>query len=308
MKTYLPFAICILLLLLLPLSGDGYVLRLGTFACMYAVMAASWNIVGGLTGYPSFATAAFYGLGAYTGGLLVVNAWPLWLAMPAAGALAFLFAFVLGVILLRLRGHYFAIASLSIVEVLREVANSSTGITGGGMGLNVPRVAEISVLGEAIIVYYAMWTLLAIAAVAGLVIERSKLGFGFTCIRQNEQAAETSGLNTMLYKALAFGLSAILPAMAGALYASWVAYIEPSDVFDILHTIKPVVMALIGGVGSTIGAIVGAFVYIAIEEIVWRNFLEISTAMLGVLIVLLLLFLPRGLASLTRFKQMFRHA
>ncbi len=308
MKTYLPFAICIALLLLLPLSQDGYVLRLGTIACMYAVLAASWNLVGGLTGYPSFATASFFGLGAYTGGLLVVTGWPLFIAMPVAGALAFVFAFVLGVILLRLRGHYFAIASLATVEVLREVALSATGVTGGGMGLNVPRVADISVLGEAIIIFYAMWTLLAISAVAGLVIEKTKLGFGLTCIRLNEQAAETSGLNTMLYKALAFGLSAILPAVAGSLYASWVAYIEPSDVFDILLSIKPVVMSLIGGVGSTIGAIVGAFVYIAIEEIVWRNFLEISTAMLGVLIVLLLLFLPRGLASLTRFKKMFTHA
>jgi len=308
MKTYIPIGLFLALLLLLPVTGDTYVLRLGTIACMYAVLAASWNVMGGLAGYPSFATASFFGLGAYTGGLMMVNGWPLVLGMLAAGLLAFVFAFVLGVILLRLKGHYFAIASLATVEVLREVANSATGITGGGMGLNVPRVADISVLGEATIIFYVMWGLLLITAVAGLVIEKTKLGFGLTCIRQNEQAAETTGLNTMLYKALAFGLSAIMCAMAGSLYAAWVAYIEPGDVFDILYTIKPVVMALIGGVGSTIGAVLGAFVYIGIEEIVWRNFLEASTGLLGVLIVGLLLFLPRGLASIGRLRRYLSHA
>lgn len=308
MKTYVPVAIFLTLLLLLPVSGDAYVLRLGTIACMYAVLAASWNVVGGLAGYPSFATASFFGLGAYVGGLLVLKGWPLFFAIPAAGAIGFVFAFIFGVILLRLKGHYFAIASLATVEVLREVANSATDITGGGMGLNVPRVADISVLGEATIIYYAMWGLLLVTAIAGLVIEKSKLGFGLNCIRLNEQAAETSGLNTMLYKAFAFGLSAVMCAMAGALYSSWVAYIEPGDVFDILYTIKPVVMALIGGVGSTVGAVVGAFVYIGIEEIVWRNFLEFSTGLLGVLIVGLLLYLPRGLASIGWLKRYLSHA
>jgi branched-chain amino acid transport system permease protein len=303
MKPYFLFAAGLGVLLLLPLSGDAYFLRIGTIACMYAVLAASWNLVGGLAGYPSFATASFFGLGAYTGSILVVNGWPLFIALPAAGLLAFVFAFLFGVMLLRLKGHYFAIASLATVEVLRELANSSTDITGGGMGMNVPRIAEISVLGEATIIFYLMWGLLAITAIAGLMIEKTKLGFGLTCIRLNEQSAETLGLNTMLYKALAFGLSAITSAMAGALYASWVAYIEPSDVFDILTTIKPVVMALIGGVGSTIGAVVGAVVYIGIEEVVWNNFLEISTGLLGVLIVALLLFLPRGLTSLFPKKQ-----
>jgi|GEM_PF-2716653 len=132
MKTYIPIGLFLALLLLLPVTGDTYVLRLGTIACMYAVLAASWNVMGGLAGYPSFATASFFGLGAYTGGLMMVNGWPLVLGMLAAGLLAFVFAFVLGVILLRLKGHYFAIASLATVEVLREVANSATGITGAG--------------------------------------------------------------------------------------------------------------------------------------------------------------------------------
>lgn len=303
MRSYFLFAAGLAVLLLLPLFGDAYFLRIGTIACMYAVLAASWNVVGGLAGYPSFATASFFGLGAYSGSLMVVNGWPLFVAIPTAGLLAFIFAFLFGIILLRLKGHYFAIASLATVEVFREVSNSATDITGGGMGMNVPRIADISVFGEATLIFYLMWGLLVATAIAGLVIEKTKLGFGLTCIRLNEQSAETLGLNTMLYKALAFGLSAIMSAMAGALYASWVAYIEPSDVFDILYTIKPVVMALIGGIGSTIGAVVGAFVYIGIEEVVWRNFLEISTGLLGVLIVALLLFLPRGLATLVRRRQ-----
>ena len=296
-------AIFFIVLLVLPVFGDAYFLRIGTIACMYAILAASWNIVGGLAGYPSFATASFFGLGAYTGGLLVVNGLPLYFAVPAAGLLGFSFAFVFGVILFRLKGHYFAIASLATVEVLREIANSATGLTGGGMGLNVPRIAEIDVFVEATIIFYLMWGLLSVTIITGLVIERTKLGFGLACIRQSENAAETLGLNTMLYKSIAFGLSAVTTAMAGGLYASWVAYIEPGDVFDILLTIKPVVMALIGGVGSTIGAVLGAFVYIGIEEIVWQNFLEISTGLLGVLIVAILLFLPRGIMSISQIRR-----
>jgi branched-chain amino acid transport system permease protein len=301
-RHYFLFALFLAALLLLPTAGDAYVLRLGTIACMYAILAASWNVVGGMTGYPSFAMASFFGLGAYTSALLVAKGIPLYLTLPAAGLLGFSFAFALGIILLRLKGHYFAIASLATVEVLREIANSATGLTGGGMGLNVPRIAEIEVFAEATIIFYLMWGLLTVTAIGGLVIEKTKLGFGLTCIRQSENAAETLGLNIRLYKALAFGISAITSAMAGGLYASWVAYIEPSDVFDILYTIKPVVMALIGGVGSTIGAVAGAFIYIGVEEIVWHNFLEVSTGLLGLLIVILLLFLPRGIGTITRFK------
>ena len=282
----------------LPLFGGAYALRLGTIACMYAVFALSWNIVGGFAGYPSFATAAFFGLGAYATGVLMNKGVPLVAAVGASLVFCLLLAIVLGAVLLRLRGHYFAIASLSLVEVFRELVNNATDLTGGGMGLNIPLVSGSSVLSDATFFFYAMWGLLLVTAITVIIVSMSKLGFGLNCIRQNETAASMVGLNATLYKAIAFGLSACFVGAAGGLSAAWVHYIDPSDVFDILYSVKPIVMALMGGLGSPLGVVCGAFLYLGLEELVWRNYIQIHSGVLGVLIILLLLFLPHGLVSL----------
>jgi branched-chain amino acid transport system permease protein len=302
-------AALVLVLAALPLVGGPYALRIGTFASMYAILAVSWNVIGGMAGYPSFATAAFFGFGAYAGGVLLAAGAGLLTAVAAAGAMAFLGAVLLGAILLRLRGHYFAIASLAVAEVLRELTNAATDLTGGGMGLNIPLSSVVtSVEGEARFFFFAMWALLVVTLVVVVAVERSKLGFGLRCIRQNESAADMIGVHATLYKSLAFALSGIFVAMAGVLYAGWVHYIEPPDVYDILYSVKPIVMALLGGLGSTLGAVIGAFLFLGIEELVWRNLLQIHTGVLGLLIVVLLLFLPKGITSFadTRFWKRLR--
>ena len=286
----------------LPLVGEPYTLRLGTLACMYAVMSVSWNVIGGLAGYPSFGTAAFFGLGAYVGGVMLVQGSALLLALAYAGLAAFGGAMLLGSVLLRLRGHYFAIASLAVAEVLRELTNTATDLTGGGMGLNIP-LAGLSGRGiayEAAFFFLAMWALLLATVATVVAVERSKIGFGLACIRQNESAADMIGVNTTLYKSLAFALSGVFVAMAGTLYAGWMHYIEPPDVYDISFAIKPIVMALLGGLGSTAGAVIGAFAFLGIEEAVWRNYLQIHTGVLGLLIVVLLLFFPHGIVFIGR--------
>lgn len=282
----------------LPLFGGPYALRLGTTACMYVVMALSWNVVGGFAGYPSFATAAFFGFGAYATGVLLTAGLALWPSIALAAAIAFVLAAVLGAALLRLRGHYFAIASLSLVEVLREVANNATDLTGGGMGLNIPLAPGTSVIADAHFFFYAMWVIMLLTGLMAIAVSRSKLGFALACIRQNETASIMVGLNATLYKSIAFGLSACFVAAAGGVYAAWVHYIDPSDVFDILYSVKPIVMALMGGLGSPLGVACGAFLYLGLEEVVWSNYIQIHTGVLGLLIVLLLLFLPHGLMSL----------
>lgn len=282
----------------LPMVGGTYALRLGTIACMYGILALSWNVVGGLAGYPSFATAAFFGFGAYTAGVLLGKGVPLVVSVPAAGVISFVLAGLLGAALLRLRGHYFAIASLSLIEVFRELVNNATDLTGGGMGLNIPLTSTAGVMADATLFFYVMWGLLVGTALMVVVVAGSKLGFGLACIRQNETAADMIGLNTTLYKSVAFGLSACFVGAAGGVYAAWVHYIDPSDVFDILYSVKPIVMALIGGLGSPLGVLVGALVYLGLEEVVWRNYIQIHSGVLGILIVVLLLFLPNGLMSL----------
>src|ERR1700753_2990225 len=145
-RANLALLILVAALAALPLFGGAYALRLGTMACMYAILALSWNVVGGFAGYPSFATAAFFGFGAYMAGVLLNDGLPLLPSIVLTRAASFLFAAVLGAVLLRLRGHYFAIASLSLGEVLRELVNNATDLTGGGMGLNIPLASRSSVM------------------------------------------------------------------------------------------------------------------------------------------------------------------
>jgi branched-chain amino acid transport system permease protein len=306
-RSNLALLIVIACLAALPLLGGAYALRLGTIACMYAIQALSWNVVGGLAGYPSFATAAFFGFGAYATGVLLGNGAPLAISLLATLVASFLLAALLGAVLLRLRGHYFAIASLSLVEVLRELVNNATDLTGGGMGLNIPLASGSGILADATFFFYGMWGLLLATALMLIAVSTSKLGFGLNCIRQNETAASMIGLNATLYKSIAFGLSACFVGAAGGLYAAWVHYIDPSDVFDILYSVKPIVMTLMGGLGSSLGAVCGAFLYLGLEEVVWRNYIQIHSGVLGVLIVTLLLVLPNGLVSL-RFNRFWGRA
>lgn len=281
-------------LAMLPMFAGNYMLRLGTMFAMYAVLAQSWNIIGGYAGYPSFATAAFFGLGAYTGAILQGMGMPMPVAWAAACVAAAVFAGLLGAAILHLKGHYFAIASLVVAEVLLEITTSWTSLTGGGMGLNLP-VLRISVDAQARLFFWSMLALAVLALIMSWAVGASRLGFGLRCIRQNEDASSMVGINTTFYKIVAFALSALLVGGAGAMYASWVFYIEPPDVYSILTSVKPIVMALLGGVGTLLGPVIGAALFLAMEEVVWRNFLSVHAAVLGLLIVALIFFLPNGL-------------
>src|SRR3954453_11496288 len=158
MQVWIALAVIAVLLAALPLVGSNYLLRLATTVCMYAVMAQSWNFIGGLTGYPSFATAAFFGLGAYASAILQNHGVPMVPAWACAGVAALLFAAFLGGAILHLRGHYFAIASLIVAEMLREIVNTLPDFTGGGKGMNLP-LLKLSVTGQAQFFFYAMLAL-----------------------------------------------------------------------------------------------------------------------------------------------------
>lgn len=299
MKNWAILIVLVLVLAMLPLAGNNYVLRLATTVCMYAVMAQSWNFIGGLAGYPSFATAAFFGFGAYTSAILQNQGFPMVFGWGVAGLAAMAFAALIGGAILHLRGHYFAIGSLIIAEMLREIVNTTPEFTGGGMGLNLP-ILRVSVTAQAQFFFYAMLALAAICMATAILVHNSKLGFGLRCIQQNEDAASMLGVNTYAYKTASFSLSAVYVGVAGAIYASWVNYIEPPDVFDVLIAVKPLVMALLGGLGTIFGPAIGAAILLSFEEFVWRNLLTVHAAALGVIIVVLVLFLPNGIMSLAR--------
>ncbi len=279
---------------LTPWVADNYYVKLATFVAMYGALALSWNFIGGYTGYPSFATAAFIGLGSYAGALFQNAGVPLILAWLLAGVVTAAFAAVLGFAILRVKGHYFAVGSISVVEVLRLIASSWSGLTGGGDGLNVKILQGGADYAGRVFLFAMLAVMIATFAVT-VWVERSRFGFGLKAIKQNEDAANMVGVNVSAYKIGAFTLSAVFCGITGAVYASWIAYIAPVDAFSILTTLKVPVMALLGGEGTIFGPVLGALVFVILEESIWARFLEANQAILGLTIVVLIFFLPGGL-------------
>ena len=293
-RQLLIFGAFALVLALMPVSGNNYFVQQATFVAMYCALALSWNVIGGYAGYPSFATAAFMGLGSYAGALLQNLGWPMVAAWLGATAITGLFAALLGLGILRMKGHYFAVGSISIVEVLRLVASSWSGLTGGGEGLNLPIMPGGPEFAGRVFLY-AMLAVMLLAFAMTVLLDRSRLGFALRCIEQNEDAADMVGVNVTRDKTLALTLSAIFCGTVGAISASWVAYIAPTDAFSILLTLKVPVMALLGGPGTVLGPVIGATSFVIIEQTVWSRFLDYNQAALGIVIVLLIFFLPGGL-------------
>ena len=306
MKTVLGLVVCAVALATLPVVGGNYVLSMSITFLMYGVLALSWNMIGGFAGYPSFGLAGFFGLGAYVGGILLSRGLITFPLSPiAAAVVCFAVAFAVGTPILRLRGHYFAVASLAIGEVFREIATNWTDLTGGGMGLSLP-ILTSSPRSDLQVVYAAMAVLACVALAVTVAISRSKLGVGLRCIRQNEQAANLIGINVTLLKVIAFALSAAFAGAAGAVYASWVTYIDPGDVFGILRSIEAPIMVLIGGFGTTAGPLVGAAIYFVFRETASDLLLNLQTGALGLIIVALIVFAPEGVLSAPRFKPLWR--
>ncbi len=294
---YVLFALWMLALAASPFLASNYIVKIATFLAMYAALALSWNFIGGYAGYPSFSTAAFFGLGAYSGALMQ-NA-GLWVGAAWVGAaiVTTVFAALLGFAILRMRGHYFAIASIALVEVLMLIASTWAGFTGGGEGLNVKIMpGGPNYIGRVFL--YTMLCIMLAAFIATVLVDRGRLGFGLRCIQQNEDAADMVGVDVTRYKTAAFALSAVFCGAIGAAYASWVAYISPVDSFSILLTLKVPVMVLLGGPGTVFGPVIGSAAFVLMEETIWAKFLDYHQAILGVIIVLLIFFLPGGLLRL----------
>ncbi len=294
---FLILAGIVAILALMPFIGDNYLVRLSTSIAMYAALACAWNFIGGYAGYPSFATAAFFGVGAYVGaigqnaGIPMIASWLLAMIVTAA------LTFPLGALVLRLRGHYFAVGSIALVEICRQIASTWRDVTGGGMGMNVP-ILRGGPDFAGMVFLYSMLAIALVAFITMVVVDRGRLGFGLRCIRQNEDAANMVGINADLYKTIALCLSALFSAAAGAAYASWVAYIDPTDAFSILLTLKVPVMVMLGGAGTLFGPLIGVLAFVALEETIWSSFLELHQGMLGVIVVILIFFLPGGLLKL----------
>jgi branched-chain amino acid transport system permease protein len=295
---YILFAVWVLALASTPFWASNYIVRLAVVVAMYSALTLSWNFIGGFAGYPSFSTAAFFGLGCYAGALAQRAGIPMVLAWGVATLVTGAFAAALGAIILRLRGHYFAIGSIAIVEVVRLVISSWGSLTGGGDGLNLPLLSG-GPNAVARIFLVVMVTLMVVTFLITVYVDRSRLGFGLRCIQQNEDAANMAGVNITLYKVIAYTLSALFCGTVGAAYASWTGYIDPTDSFSIIMTVKVPVMCLLGGPGTVLGPVIGTAAFTLLEEVFWANFLDYNRAILGAVIVVLIFFLPGGLLAIS---------
>jgi branched-chain amino acid transport system permease protein len=263
----------------------------------YAVLATSWNIVGGLTGYVSLGHGAYVGLGAYGTGLLIVKAgWPSFVALFVTAAIVALLAVPIGIASLRVRGASFVIVSIALVLILLLVFQSWT-YAGGSRGLQVPRPFKDLLRPEHHRVFYFLFcALLAVALLTWWLFDRSRFGMGLKAIREDEDKAQSLGTPTFAYKLVAYVVSALFTALGGGLYALWFGDLDPIFQFSILTGSYMVLMSLLGGVRHLFGPVLGALVVgYALEyfKIEYGN-TQIHLVAAGLLLAVIVLFMPDG--------------
>jgi branched-chain amino acid transport system permease protein len=306
-KRWLPYAGLALGLIILAL-GPKYLFleseqRTIASVFMFVVLAQGWNLIGGFAGYPSFGNAVFFGLGGYTTAVLMAKAGAnFWITVPAAAAIGAGFAVLMGIPILRLKGHYFAVATLGVAEGTREVVINLTGLTGGNQGMTIPAVgAEATTSYPGNTGFYFYFLVLALIATGVVwVVSRSRFGYALRAISQDEDAAAAAGINTTQAKVTAFAITGVLTALAGALYAYQQVTIYPPRMFDIDITVLAVVMAVIGGSGTVFGPVIGAVVLQYLSEWLRTNYTDVHTFIFGAIIVLAVVFLPMGVVSFAR--------
>ena len=277
--------------------------RTVTTIYMFVGLAAAWNLIGGFTGYACFGQVGFFGLGGYTTAVLMTHGhFSFWGALPIAAVLAAAFAALVGWPLLRLRGHYFAVATLGVAEGLRESVINLPDLAGGGAGITIPTAGDAAPtpwLGND--GFYMLFLFLAAATVAvtGLV-SRHRAGFALRAIHQDEEAAGALGINTTRAKLLAFAGSAALTSAIGAAYAFQQVTIFPERLFDVHLTVLMVVMVVLGGAGTVAGPVIGAVAIAWASEWLRQQLPLAHSFALGALILLAVILLPQGFSNYLR--------
>jgi branched-chain amino acid transport system permease protein len=286
----------------LPFFLEGYWIRVVTSIFMYAIITAALNIIAGFAGYAAFGNIVFFGIGSYTTAMLMLRVGMYWWAGAVAGGiLAAVFAILLGIPILRLRGHYFAIATLGINRATEQIALDWGSFTGGGKGITLP-LPQMEINAFYSMIYFIMFGLLAFTVLVNYGIARSRLGYALRAIRENEGAAEASGIYAPRCKIIAWAISAFLTGITGGVFAYWFSFIEPATVFDIMIAVKAFVMMMLGGAGSVLGPVLGAFLIELISEVVWGKFLTVHMLILGIIMVAIVILMPRGILELFRKK------
>jgi branched-chain amino acid transport system permease protein len=286
--------------------GNDYVFFAGYVVLQYVVLSTAWNILGGYCGYVNFGSAAFFALGAYSTvaiyKVITENEFyrlPMPVLILIGGAVSGLVGFGMGYLTLRLRGAFFAIATLALAVVLQTLI-VNWDFVGGSRGAYIIRPEEFWPFGNYIRYLFLMMLLLAVAAVTiARLIERSRLGYGFATIRDDELAAEASGVPTLKLKLIATTISGALMGMAGAPFPYYIGYLQPSSTFGLEYAVNSIAMPMIGGTTSWIGPLVGAVLLGSLQQIATVTISSaVNLLIVGCLLVGFVIVAPNGIVGL----------
>ncbi len=284
-----------------------YAVHVLVLVAFFAFLGTAWNVLGGYAGQFSFGHSAFFGIGAYTSTLLLVRAGVSpWLGLWAGGALAAGFGCFAGYLAFRygLRGPYFALVTLAFAELLRLLAVNWPAV-GGPLGILIPLPAGGDSWArlqfrDKLPYYYVMLALLGAVLALTYRLERSRLGYALAAVRENEDAAEASGVDTLGSKLAAMAASAFLTALGGTFYAQYYSFIDPTLTFGVAVSVEILLRPIVGGPGTLLGPLLGSLVLTPLSEVTrWllRGRAGVDVMLYGAVLVLVISFLPRGLAG-----------
>ena len=290
LTTGLLLFIALLLFAFAPLYVQPYLVILLSSVFLNIVLTLSWTIFSGPTRYISLGSAAFFGIGVYVSAL-VGETLALPLVVAVGGLISFIFAFFIGLLTLRLKGTYFIIFTFGISELIKYSLLWWEANMTGTVGRWVFSV-------DSTIVYYVMLVIFGLTMLCAFLVKRSKFGMALQSIGENEEAAVHIGINVVLLKTTTFAISAFFMGAAGAIMATRWTYIDPHIAFNTLFSFMPVLMAIFGGIGALYGPILGAGIFAILEEVLITKFPYYYMLIFGVILVIMIMFLPSGLVGL----------
>ena len=288
---------------LYPLYTGAYQQSVATTVLMYMALAVSWDMLL-RSGQLSLGIAGFFGLGAYTGGLLFLHLGiPRILSLLLGGVMSFAVAALVGLAVLRLRGLYFAIVTLALAEIFRVIARNWSSVTGGSEGEFLPTAIFN---GNSASIYLLVLVLAVLTIAVSEVFRRTKWHFALTSIRNNETVARTSGVNIYKYLVFAFAITAGIQGVIGGAYAHSYGFMTPGNSFSVDFTLLPIAMGLLGGIYGTAGPIVGALLLGFVGEYLKLSIPYGHLVVYGIIIVLVIIFMPQGITGLIKSRLRLR--
>ncbi len=296
-------AAAVLLLLGLPfLTASQFFLHLAITVLLWTVLGVAWNLLGGFGGQVSFGHATFFGVGAYTTLILYLRlGLAPWYGMVLGGVAGALVSLPIGLVCFRLRGPYFSLSTLAVAEILRLVALNWERLTNGPVGLLITALPEVRIGSrpvnwESKAPFYYLVAALALAAMlAAYGLSRSRLGAYLLAVREDEDTAESVGIDTVRAKVVTLAVSASLAALAGGFYGLYFRYVDPDAVFPIALSVEMVFIAVVGGLGTVVGPAVGALFLVTISELFRERFLVGHLIFYGLCMMLAIRYLPEGI-------------